>query len=107
MVVIWLGLYVRYTAASSEAASQKVIYAVLLDWPNNNTVILGALESAHVSTVEMLGLNGKGFKYVIYFVNILFFFLRCATEILISFWWAASEPSNNPSIFKPNASMGT
>ena len=56
-------LLYRYTAAGggeSGLASQTIICAVLLDWPSNNTVTLGALSSTHVSTIEMLGLNGKG-----------------------------------------------
>ena len=43
---------------------------MLLDWPTSNSVVLGALSSAHVSTVEMLGLEGR--DCVTYFVlNIL------------------------------------
>ena len=52
--------YIRYTAVGSESGffSETVICAVLLDWPSNNTVMLGALSSTHVSKVEMLGLDG-------------------------------------------------
>ena len=60
----WLVLYyycIRYTAAGnqSELVFQTVTCAVLLDWPSNNTVMLGALSSTHVTTVEMLGLKGQ------------------------------------------------
>ena len=37
----------------------STVYAVLVEWPSNNSVLLGALSSYHVSSVEMLGLAGK------------------------------------------------
>lgn len=53
---------VRYTTVGnqSELASQTVICATLLEWPSSNSVMLGALAGAHVSTIEMVGLEGKG-----------------------------------------------
>ena len=36
----------------------STVYAVLLDWPSNSSVLLGALSSHHVTSVEMLGLTG-------------------------------------------------
>ena len=47
----------RYTAPGGETAPSSV-YAILLDWPSSNSVLLGALASYHVSSVEMLGLPG-------------------------------------------------
>ena len=47
----------RYTAPGGETAPSSV-YAILLDWPSSNSVLLGALASYHVSSVEMLGLSG-------------------------------------------------
>jgi len=47
----------RYTAPGGENATSSV-YAILLDWPSSNSVLLGALTSYHVSSIEMLGLAG-------------------------------------------------
>jgi len=43
----------------------STVYAVLLDWPSNSSVLLGALSSHHVSSVEMLGLIGMMVLYII------------------------------------------
>ena len=53
----------RYTAIGNDtgaAANQSTICAMLVDWPSNNDnmLLLGALSSYHVSSVEMLGLSG-------------------------------------------------
>ena len=47
----------RYTAPGGGNATSSV-YAILLDWPSSNSVLLGAFTSYHVSAIEMLGLAG-------------------------------------------------
>ena len=52
----------RYTAVGNDTdgvVDQSTICAMLVDWPStNNSILLGALSSYHVSSVEMLGLSG-------------------------------------------------
>jgi len=48
----------RYTSDGNVTGETSTVYAVLLDWPSNGSVLLGALLSHHVSSVEMLGLTG-------------------------------------------------
>jgi len=48
----------RYTSGGNVTGETSIVYAVLLDWPSNSSVLLGALSSHHVSSVEMLGLTG-------------------------------------------------
>jgi len=47
----------RYTSGGNVTGETSTVYAILLDWPNSS-VLLGALSSHHVSSVEMLGLTG-------------------------------------------------
>ena len=50
----------RYTSGGNVTGEEtSTVYAVLVEWPSNNSVLLGALSSHHVSSVEMLGLTGK------------------------------------------------
>ena len=50
----------RYTSGGNMTGEEtSTVYAVLVEWPSNNSVLLGALSSHHVSSVEMLGLTGK------------------------------------------------
>ena len=47
----------RYTAVGNN--TDGTICAMLVDWPSdNNSIVLGALSSYHVSSMEMLGLSG-------------------------------------------------
>ena len=48
----------RYTSGGNVTGETSTVYAVLLDWPSNSSVLLGALSSHHVTSVEMLGLTG-------------------------------------------------
>ena len=50
----------RYTSSGNVTGGEtSTVYAVLVEWPSNNSVLLGALSSHRVSSVEMLGLTGK------------------------------------------------
>jgi len=55
----------RYTSDGNVTGETSTVYAVLLDWPSNGSVLLGALSSHHVSSVEMLGLPGM-FGFVLF-----------------------------------------
>ena len=58
----------RYTSGGNVTGEEtSTVYAVLVEWPSNNSVLLGALSSYHVSSVEMLGLTGK-MCFVVYLV---------------------------------------
>ncbi|XP_061185892.1 alpha-L-fucosidase-like [Saccostrea echinata] len=50
-----------YTASKSE---KKMIYCMILDWPENNEILLGSLKGFEVSTVTMLGTDAD-----VYFVQ--------------------------------------
>jgi len=56
-LILYVWFAGRYTAPGGETASSSV-YAILLEWPSNNIVHLGALASYHISSIEMLGLAG-------------------------------------------------
>ena len=54
----------RYTAVGNNTDGAVTICAMLVDWPStNNNILLGALSSYHVSSVEMLGLSGMSLRY--------------------------------------------
>ena len=51
----------RYTSAGNVTST---VYAVLLDWPSNSSVLLGALSGHHVSSVVMLGVTGNVYMVI-------------------------------------------
>ncbi|XP_065896195.1 alpha-L-fucosidase-like [Dysidea avara] len=72
MYLALLKFFVQNSVAQQNISQQLVpggetapssVYAILLDWPSSNSVLLGALASYHVSSVEMLGLPGVSVKF--------------------------------------------
>ncbi|XP_065897280.1 alpha-L-fucosidase-like [Dysidea avara] len=58
-----IGPNVWYTSGGNVTGETSTVYAVLLDWPSNSSVLLGALSSHHVTSVEMLGLTETPLKF--------------------------------------------
>ncbi|CAG2194555.1 FUCA [Mytilus edulis] len=53
--------YVWYT--SKVINNQPFVYAIMLEWPKNNTLILGAPKTSSTTVVSMLGYTGGNFSW--------------------------------------------
>ncbi len=48
--IIW---FIRYTQ------KENVVYAIVLDWPQSNQIVLGAVETKTVSGIQLIGVKGN------------------------------------------------
>jgi len=61
LILLLFFIYCRYTSISY--LGEKIVYAIVLSWPESGILKLGIPQSTSDTTIEMLGLPGLHLPY--------------------------------------------